>query len=74
MADSQLRDVQPAELAKLLSKRARVEHLAGDPGAASAAFAEAEAIAEELEAAPSSDLGLVLATAREALAGPSGSS
>ena len=68
--DAQLRDVWPRELAKLLTERVRVEQLAGDLGAAAGALAEAEAIAEELEAAPGSDVGQALATAREALAGP----
>ena len=69
--DAQLRGVWPHELAKMLTKRVRVEQLAGDRAAADAALAEAETLAENLEAAPDSDLGEALATARELLAGPS---
>ena len=69
---SQLRDVWPNEFSQLLTKRVRVEQLAGDRDAAATALAEAEAIAENLEVAPDSDLGEALATAREVLAGPSG--
>jgi len=65
--ESQLRGVHKLELGKLLSKKARVEHLAGDPDAAASALAEAEAIAKELAITPDSELGQALAEAREAL-------
>jgi predicted ATPase/serine/threonine protein kinase/tetratricopeptide (TPR) repeat protein len=65
--DSQLRGIEPIELAKLLCKRARVEHLAGETTAASAALAEAETIAAEVEAGADSELGQELTKARTAL-------
>jgi tetratricopeptide (TPR) repeat protein len=66
--DSQLRGVYALELAKLLCKRARVEQLAGDATAGSAALAEADTIAEEMQTGPDSDLGQELTKARTALA------
>jgi tetratricopeptide (TPR) repeat protein len=66
--DSQLRGVDAFELAKLLCVRAQVEQLAGDTGAASAALAEAETIAEEIRAGADSDLSQELTKARTALA------
>ena len=46
----------------------RVEKLAGDTGAAAAALAEAEIIAEEIKAGSDTDLGQELTKARTALA------
>jgi predicted ATPase/serine/threonine protein kinase/Tfp pilus assembly protein PilF len=66
--DSKLRGDEPSELAILLCRRARVEQLAGDASAASAALAEAETIAAELEVGPDSELGQELSKARTALA------
>jgi hypothetical protein len=65
--DLQLRGVHALELAKLLSKRARVEHLAGDTSAAAAALVEAETIAKKIKAGPDSELGQELSKARAAL-------
>jgi hypothetical protein len=49
-------------------KSARVEQLAGDANAASAALAEAETIAEETQAGPDTELGKELTKARIGLA------
>ena len=65
MGESQVRGVYQLELGKLLCKKARVEHLAGDPSASATALAEAESIDAELAAGPDSDLGRALADARE---------
>jgi predicted ATPase/class 3 adenylate cyclase/Tfp pilus assembly protein PilF len=67
-AISQLGGVDRREHAKLLCKRARVEHLAGDASAACAALAEAETIAADLQPGPDSDLGQELVKTRAALA------
>jgi hypothetical protein len=48
-------------------KRARVEQLAGDTTSASAALAEAETMAAELQPGPDSELGQELSKARAAL-------
>ena len=69
--DAQLRGKSRRELAKLLSKRARVELLAGERAAASAALAEAEAIVEKLQVAGDSEVGQEISRAREALTSPS---
>jgi tetratricopeptide (TPR) repeat protein len=68
-AEGQLRGVYPPALAKVLCKRALVEHRAGDPSAASSALAEAEAIALDLEAGAETDLGAEIRGARAALDG-----
>ena len=65
--EPQVRGVHKLELGKLLCKKARVEHLAGDPDAAASALSEAEAIAAELGGDPESELGQALAEARDAL-------
>jgi predicted ATPase/class 3 adenylate cyclase/Flp pilus assembly protein TadD len=62
--EAQLRGVHKLELGKLLCKKARVEHLAGDPAAAAFALAEAEAIAVELGAGAGSELGVALVETR----------
>ena len=51
-------------LGVLLCSRAETEHLAGVPDAASAALAEADVVAAEVGAGPSSELGLALARVR----------
>jgi tetratricopeptide (TPR) repeat protein len=63
----QLRGVDKPELGKLLCKKARVEHLAGDPDAAASALAEAESIATDLGTGSDSELGQALAEAHDAL-------
>ncbi len=50
--EPQVRRANKMELGKLLCKKARVEHLAGDPAAAETALGEAESIAIELDACP----------------------
>ncbi len=65
--EPQVRGVHKLDLGKLLCKKARVEHLAGDPDAASTALAEAESIVAELEVTPNSELSTALAEARNAL-------
>jgi tetratricopeptide (TPR) repeat protein len=69
MGESQVRGVYQLELGKLLCKKARVEHLAGDPSASATALAEAESIADELKIGPESDLGQLIVEAREAISG-----
>jgi tetratricopeptide (TPR) repeat protein len=66
--ESQVRGVYAIELGKLLSKKARVEHLAGDSAAAATALAEAESIAVKLGAGPDADLSQALAEARAVMA------
>ena len=66
--EPQVRGVYKEELGKLLCKRARVEHLAGDPAAAATALAEAESIADDLDMDPDTELGQAIAEARSALA------
>jgi predicted ATPase/Flp pilus assembly protein TadD len=66
--EAALRDVNALELAKLLCKRAKIEHLAGDPAESEGAIAEAESIARQLDAGPDSELGQVLADARAVMA------
>ncbi len=65
--EPQLRGVHKLELSKLLCKKARVEHLAGEPDAAAAALAEAESLARDLKAEAQSELGQLIAEAREAI-------
>jgi len=65
--EPQVRGVYKLELGKLLCKKAWVEHLAGDPAAAAAALAEAEAIDIELGAGPTAELGQLLTQARAAI-------
>jgi tetratricopeptide (TPR) repeat protein len=67
LGDPQVRGVHKVELGRLLCHKARVEHLAGDPGAAAAALAEAEAVAAELDVGPDSDLGTAIAKTRAAI-------
>ena len=62
--EAQLRSVHKPELGKLLCKKARVEHLAGDLDAAAAALNAAEALAVELSLSADSELGQALAVAR----------
>jgi tetratricopeptide (TPR) repeat protein len=69
MGEPQLRGVYQLELGKLLCKKARVEHVAGDPAAAAAALTEAQVIATELDAGPGSGLGEAIAETRAALSG-----
>ena len=68
VATSQLDGVDRMHHAILLCGRARVEQLAGDTAAASAALAEAETIAEEIQVGPDSNLGQELTKTRTALA------
>ncbi len=67
--EPQLRGTHALELGKLLCKKARVEHLAGDSSAAAAALAEAETVAIEMGASLDSELTHTLAEARKILAG-----
>jgi len=67
--EPQVRGVYRMELGKLLCKKAKIEHLAGDPAAAALALAEAQVIAEELGADPESELGAALTEARALLSG-----
>jgi len=62
--EAQLRNVHKPELGKLLCKKARVEHLAGDLDAAAAALKVAEALSVELSLSSDSELGQALAEAR----------
>jgi len=73
-AEPQLRAEQTTthekvELGKLLCKKARVEHLAGNPHVAASTLAEAETIAAELEAGIDSELGKAITGARAATGG-----
>jgi serine/threonine protein kinase/predicted ATPase len=70
-AEGQLRGQYAFELAKLLCRRGSVESMAGDAASASAALAEAEAIASEIQAGPKSELRRELSQLREQLAGAS---
>ena len=62
--EAQLRDVWAYELAKLLCKRATVEHLAGDVSAATDALVEAEALGETLGLGAESEVGTLLVETR----------
>ena len=65
--EAQLRDVYPLELAKLLCKRTRVEHMDGCSAAASMALQEAEVIATDLSAPSDSALRRSIDEIRELL-------
>ncbi len=67
VAVSQLQGVHKYEYAKLLCRRVHVEVLAGGLGTAEEALAEAEKLAQELGGPDTSELGRMVAEAREAL-------
>ena len=55
------------QLGNFLCQRSRCEHLAGDTAAASKFLAEAEALAEQTDLGPDSDLGREITKLRQAL-------
>ena len=65
--EAQVRGVYALELGKLICKKARVEHMAGEPDAAAAALAEAEAIATNLGGGSDSELARALSDTRRVL-------
>ena len=67
VAATQLQGIHMYEYAKLLCRRVHVEVLAGAPETAEEALAEAEKLAEELGGRDTSELGRMVAEAREAL-------
>lgn len=66
-ATVQLKGIHNFQYAKLLSKRVRIELLAGDPAAARQALAEAEELVAALELPAESELVQVVSAARELL-------
>ena len=60
-------EAYPDEHGKFLCKRARIEHLAGNPSAAAAAVDTAESIARAIKQAPDSELCRAIAELREIL-------
>ena len=70
LGDKALRGVYRSSLALLLCKRAEVEHLAGEPVAAHAAYLEAGEIHNDLSASAASELGRYLARLESLLGVP----